>query len=226
MKPIEENQIERGLVPLGSILPYRFSVIPAKFLLLDGSTYNVDDYPLLGALYGGSPGGTFDVDDYRDLPIWGAGSNAVGDVVGSDTVDLSHTHSTSGSTSTDGEHGHTTSGTTSTDGDHNHTTSGTTSTDGDHNHDTTVPSRNASLIGIGLGAVGQNGTFTSTTDGDHSHTTSGTTSTDGDHSHTTTGTAADNGDHSHTTSGTTDSQLGSTDKRPRRGHVNWIIRAL
>jgi len=192
--------------PIGSVVGYRFSSIPAGYLLLDGSTYNVDDYPTLGALYGGIGGGTFDVDDWSDLPLWGTGVNSEGDIVGSDTVDLSHTHSTTGTAASNGAHTHTTTGTTNTTGSHTH--DGTTGNDS---------SGSSKFILSILGSAAS----------DSPHTHDFTTDSDGDHSHTTSGTAASNGAHTHTTSGTTDSKLSATtDKKPRRAHVNWIIKAL
>lgn len=83
---------ESSAAEVGEISYSRFT-LGAKYLLLDGSTYNVDDYPDLGALYGGTAGGTFTVDDWRGVPIFGAdGSNTSGTKTGTDTVDLSHAH--------------------------------------------------------------------------------------------------------------------------------------
>lgn len=80
-------------VPVGTPVPWPFPTSPgAKFLAMDGSTHSVDDYPELGALYGGSPGGDFTIKDWSELPVWGAGVGTVGDVVGENTIDLSHTH--------------------------------------------------------------------------------------------------------------------------------------
>ncbi|MGR9108324.1 MAG: phage tail protein [Gammaproteobacteria bacterium] len=92
---MEGYQIQGRLA--GEIIAYRFADTPAGWLELDGSTVDVDDYPVLGAKYGGSPGGTFNLDDYRDVPLWGStgietGGDALGDVVGADTANISHTH--------------------------------------------------------------------------------------------------------------------------------------
>ncbi|MGJ8685840.1 MAG: phage tail protein [Spongiibacteraceae bacterium] len=134
-------------VPVGTVVAFRFATAPAGYLLLDGSTYNVDDYPALGALYGGTGGGTFDVDDWSDLPIFGAGTDSAGDVVGADTVDL--------------EHGHTTSGTAASAGDHSHTTG----------------SSGSQAVGVvsllGQGAP-PNHTHTVSTTGAHTHSVTGT----------------------------------------------------
>lgn len=69
------------------------AVLPLKYLKLDGASYNVDDYPQLGAFYGGSPGGTFAVADWTDVPVWGAGaSGEAGTITGDDSRDLTHSH--------------------------------------------------------------------------------------------------------------------------------------
>lgn len=75
---------------VGEVISYRFSTIPEGYLLLDGSTYNFDDYPELGGLYGASEGGTFTVDDWRGVPLYGADGNT-GAVQGEDTLELSLT---------------------------------------------------------------------------------------------------------------------------------------
>lgn len=62
------------------------------WLLADGSTLNYDDWPRLGAWYGAAPGGTFAIRDMRNLPAWGHGDEAIGDVVGEDRLDLTHDH--------------------------------------------------------------------------------------------------------------------------------------
>lgn len=78
---------------VGEVKSFRFAPTSGNWLPLDGATYNVDDYPVLGALYGGTPGGTFDVDDWRGLAIYAAdASNPAGTVTGSNTRDLSHSH--------------------------------------------------------------------------------------------------------------------------------------
>lgn len=79
--------------PVGTIIEYAFNDVPTNYLRMDGQTVNYDDYPILGAKYGASPGGTFVLEDMRDIPLFGAsGTNAVRSITGSDTVDLTHTH--------------------------------------------------------------------------------------------------------------------------------------
>lgn len=160
---IDESQRQPLHIPLpaepcgvvGSIIPYRFSGSVPNYLELDGSTYNVDDFPALGALYGGVPGGTFAVDDWRDVPLWGAGGTAVGTLTGSDTVNLAHDHTVNPPNTTTGAP----SATTQVDG------TGTAVASDNHTHDVDIPE------------------FTS------------------------------------------GSALGSTDIRPRRAYVRWLIRA-
>lgn len=136
----QEFDLTASGAPVGTVYPFRFASTPTGYLALDGATYNVDDYPELGALYGGFGGGTFQVDDWRNLPLWGAGTNAAGVVTGSDTVDLTHSHTATNA----GSHNH--GGNTGTSGSQavgilsllgqgappNHTHS--ISSDGDHTH--------------------------------------------------------------------------------------------
>ncbi len=87
-----QQPLPTPVLPVGSVIAYRFANTPTGYLYLDGTTINHDEYPELGALYGSVPGGTFSLDDWRDVPIWGDGVETVGDIVGSDEIDLSHTH--------------------------------------------------------------------------------------------------------------------------------------
>lgn len=82
-------------LPIGSTFAWSHATPPSagRNLLLDGSTYDVDDYPVLGALYGGSPGGTFAVHDWRHVPLSGyLGSGSLGAVVGDNLLNLKHKH--------------------------------------------------------------------------------------------------------------------------------------
>ena len=185
---------------IGEIRQSRFT-LGAKWLLLNGATYNVDDYPALGALYGGTPGGTFTVDDWRGVPIFGAdGTNATGTLTGSDTQDLTHTHAITASSATAGDHTHTATGSTAGAGGHTHTTGSSGSS-------------NASLLGLGLGPVAP---------ANHTHTVS----TVADHTHATTVTVTGVAGHTHAITATAANGLGSLDKRPRRAYANVYIRAL
>lgn len=185
---------------IGEIRQSRFT-LGAKWLLLDGTTYNVDDYPSLGALYGGTAGGTFTVDDWRGVPVFGADStNATGTLTGSDTQDLTHTHAITASSATAGDHTHEATGSTDAAGGHNHTTGS---------------SSNTSASGI-LPLL------TSAAAPSHTHTVS----TVADHVHETTVTIADAAGHTHGIAATADAALTTIDKRPRRAYANVYIRAL
>lgn len=100
-------QAESAQFEVGAVQSFRFAP-SSKWLLLDGGTHNFDDYPDLGALYGGSPGGSFQVDDYRGIAIYAAdGSNTSGSIAGADIVDLTHTHGTGSlATASAGAHSH------------------------------------------------------------------------------------------------------------------------
>ena len=82
-------------LPIGTPVPWPFAGAPpgGKYLPMTGGTYAVNDYPELGALYGGTPGGSFTIRDWRGLPAWGvAAGETVGDVVGDNLADLRHIH--------------------------------------------------------------------------------------------------------------------------------------
>jgi microcystin-dependent protein len=105
-----------GFVPAGTIIAYAANVAspPSGFLLCDGTTYNYNDYPILGALVGtriggtGGPGGTFKVPDLRGYFLRGRDTSATvdpdsasrtynggtGNLIGSFQTDQyqSHTH--------------------------------------------------------------------------------------------------------------------------------------
>lgn len=51
---------------------------------MDGRS--TEGYPLLASLYGAT------LPDWRDLPLWGWGEDAPGEILGSDEVDLAHGH--------------------------------------------------------------------------------------------------------------------------------------
>jgi hypothetical protein len=81
-----------AILPVGTIIAFRFDSIPQGFLELDGSTQSVDEFPVLGALYGGLPGETFQLDDYRGLGLWGRNLETTGSIGGEDNADLQHNH--------------------------------------------------------------------------------------------------------------------------------------
>jgi microcystin-dependent protein len=189
---------------VGEIKHSRFT-LGTGWLLQDGSTYNVDDYPALGALYGGTAGGTFTVDDWRGVPIFGAdGINATGTLTGSDTQDLTHTHTITASSATAGDHTHTATGSTAGAGGHNH--GGVTG----------VPSASVSRGPPQL--LGNIDVATDT----HTHTIGSVA----DHTHATTVTVTGVVGHTHGITATAADSLGSIDKRPRRAYANVYIRAL
>jgi microcystin-dependent protein len=102
---------EREMSLVGVIFDFAGGVVPAYALACDGATYNRVDYPLLYATLDSSfivDANTFNVPDFRDRTIVGAGSNhAVGDIGGAETHTLaenempSHSHTDTGHTHTE-----------------------------------------------------------------------------------------------------------------------------
>lgn len=138
---------------IGEVRYSRFT-LGSEWLLLDGSIHNVDDYPVLGALYGGSVGGTFTVDDFRGVALYGAdGSNASGIVTGTDSVSVAHTHGVGALSNTSA-------------GGHNH--GGATGQTG------TVVVGPPQLLG-NINVTPANATPSISTDGAHTHSISGST---------------------------------------------------
>ncbi len=67
-----------GPLPVGCVLPYIGQLSPRGFLLCDGSTYRIADYPVLSLVLGGiygSTGTTFTVPDLRAQFPLAAGLN-------------------------------------------------------------------------------------------------------------------------------------------------------
>ena len=67
-------------IPIGSIIPYGNSVVPETYLLCDGQAVSRTDYPelfaIIGVTFGSGDGSTtFNVPDYRDKFVLGAGGD-------------------------------------------------------------------------------------------------------------------------------------------------------
>jgi len=108
-----------SLPPTGSIVMWTTTAAPSDWLFCDGSAYSYSTYPELGALLGGTPGGTFTVPDLRDRFISGsatisAASNNTGTFapntanIHTHTTDIAHAHADTIAVSTHGDHTHTT----------------------------------------------------------------------------------------------------------------------
>lgn len=167
---------------------YKFSARTSDFhgwLLCDGRTLNVDDYPTLSSIitdsFGDDGEGTFKLPDLRARVTAGISSTRpMGRAFGSETHTLtipempSHTHT--GVTASNGDHFHT--GVTASNGAHFHT--GTTDGAGG------VGSQGLAAAGGGNQVQEDAGlhthTFTTSTEGQHAHTI--TTTTNGIHAHT------------------------------------------
>ena len=228
-------------IPTGASLkwPCPAGNVPDGFLIEDGSTLNIDDYPdlfaVIGTTWGGDGVTTFQLPPGEGYYPIGAGPGLnVGDEVGANEIDLSHTHAT-GTLGVDsgGEHSHA-SGTlaSASAGAHTHSVSGAASSAGAHTHDLSLGFP-TSLTDVGF-SVGSGDEVASSThlhtgtaleNGEHSHTTSGTAASAGAHTHDVSGNTANAGIHAHNISGNTGEALADpTDIRPLSIAVYWIIK--
>lgn len=226
-------------IPTGASLkwPCPAGNVPDGFLIEDGSTLNIDDYPdlfaVIGTTWGGDGVTTFQLPPGEGHYQIGAGPGLdVGDVVGANEIDLAHTHE-SGDLEVDeaGEHSHT-SGTlaSASAGAHTHSVSGTAASAGAHTHSLSL-SFPTSLTDVQSGAGAEVAssthlhTGTALENGEHSHTTSGTAASAGAHTHDVSGNTANAGIHAHNVSGNTGEALTDpVDIRPLSIAVYWIIK--
>lgn len=235
-----------ALPPIGAIVPFAGTAIPAGWLLCDGSTFSGATYPGLQAALAGTT-----LPDLRNRFVLGAGTRAPKDVGGVESVTLTaaqsglpgHNHTATAATA--GDHGHTAAGshghTVNSHAhsiDHGHATA-TSSSDGSHAHQTAlVPtsytSQKTATNGVGGALVANSGNVTSSASGAHSHTTdvpahtggSGAsapgTDAQGSHVH------PNAGGHQHTLTVTAAAAVAAAEAHtnmPPFIALNWIIRA-
>lgn len=74
---------EAGGIPLGTILPMWRTIVPAGYLLCDGSTFDVTKYPALYNLLG-----TDKLPDLRESTLVGVGTNSTNSITTHDTFTL------------------------------------------------------------------------------------------------------------------------------------------
>ena len=77
--------------PLGTVLSYAGNIIPRGFLVCDGTSYKVADYPDLYAVIGNTYGGdteNFNVPDYRETVLVGVGENTTDTIADHDVYGL------------------------------------------------------------------------------------------------------------------------------------------
>jgi microcystin-dependent protein len=167
---------------------YKFSARNADFhgwMVCDGRTLNIDEFPTLHDIIGDSFGedgeGTFNLPDLRArVPAAISSTRPLGRDFGSETHTLvtnempSHTHT--GTTASNGDHSH--SGTTASNGDHFH--NGTTDGAGGEGSQGLAAASGGNQVAEDAGTHSH--TFTTSTNGAHTHTY--TTSTNGAHTHT------------------------------------------
>jgi microcystin-dependent protein len=179
---------------------YKFSAREADFhgwMLCDGRTLNVDEFPMLNSIIGNSFGddgeGTFNLPDLKArVPAGISSIRPLGRAFGSETHTLitsempSHTHT--GVTASNGDHYHT--GVTASNGQHFHT--GTTDGAGGNGAQGIAALGGGNDVGEDAGTHYH--TFTTNAEGQHAHTFS--TSNAGTHTHTFT-TNSTGGDQAH-----------------------------
>ena len=80
----------RQVMPVGSIIDFAGSTAPVNWLFLDGTIYNISQYPLLGALLGSKYGGngttTFGVPDAGGRCVIGSNATYAIGVTGGETA--------------------------------------------------------------------------------------------------------------------------------------------
>ena len=85
-----------NLVPSGSMMMFAGTSAPSGWLICDGSSLLVADYPDLFAALGytwGGAGANFSLPDMAQRGPYGpGGGRSVGDIDGDETKDISHTH--------------------------------------------------------------------------------------------------------------------------------------
>lgn len=77
--------------PLGTVLSYAGNIIPRGFLVCNGASYKVADYPDLYAVIGNTYGGdteNFNVPDYRETVLVGVGENTTDTIADHDVYEL------------------------------------------------------------------------------------------------------------------------------------------
>lgn len=131
IKMPESSKIKIDAVPLfdiitmcsppGTILQYAGTTSPTGYVLCDGQTYNVAQYPRLYAAIGNiwntqAANGTFSVPNLLGRFLRNNGGNA--GVVGNRQADAIRSHQIGGTTYNAGDHSH--SGSTNSAGDHSH----------------------------------------------------------------------------------------------------------
>lgn len=80
-----------GEVPTGTVLAFAGPTAPDGFLLCDGTSYPVADYPALYAVIGNVYGGdetAFNVPDYREVALVGVGQNTKNSIATHDVYTL------------------------------------------------------------------------------------------------------------------------------------------
>lgn len=197
------NTHTHTLPPTGSIVMWTTTAAPSGWLFCDGSAYSYNTYPDLGALFGGTPGGNFNVPDLRDRFIAGSATiSAASNNTGTFAPNTANTHTHT----TDIAHGHADTIAVSTHGDHTHSTNPAATTSG-------TPSLTVtSLTQTGSASAGAS-THTHSTD--IAATTSGAESTN--LTHTVTGGV--------TSLGTTSVTSSSGSLLPKAALLNFIIKS-
>lgn len=77
--------------PLGTVLSYAGQIAPYGYLLCDGASYLVKDYPDLYAVIGNTYGGddaNFNVPDYRETVLVGVGENTTDTIASHDVYEI------------------------------------------------------------------------------------------------------------------------------------------
>ena len=84
-------EIAKNGIPVGCIFPFAGINLPVGYLLCNGASYAVADYPDLYAVIGNTYGGdteNFNVPDYRETVLVGVGENTTDTIASHDVYEL------------------------------------------------------------------------------------------------------------------------------------------
>lgn len=208
-------------IPVGTVVPFAGTVVPAGWLLCNGGAISRTTYADLFAVIGNSWGAgdyttTFNLPDMRGVFLRGVDGSAGNDPDASTRTALhpgGNTGNNIGSFQLDGLKSHNHTGTTNTDAGHSHTA--TSSSSGNHNHTFSVSNGGSSGGSSYLRSTSGEFGYSTSTD----FTFSSSVASGGAHSHSIS--IDSGGSHLHSF---TSNSTGGNETRTKNVYVNYIIK--